>query len=413
MPANRVRLTNTFADSAPSGPRGTVYWDTEIPGFGLAVHASGHRAYVFKYRIVGGRRGHQRKPTIGAHGPMTCQQARDIARNWHAKVRAGGDPSGDRKEMRDSPTVSELCDRYLEQHARPKKKPKSVQGDESAIRRLIKPALGAMKVSAVRRSDIEEFHRSLRGTPPMANRLVALLSKMFNLAERWGCRDGHSNPCRGIEKYREHSRERFLTAQEISRLDDVLTRHESSNPWMTNLIRLLILTGARRGELETLRWAHVELDPGRLRLPDSKTGAKVIVLSAKAVSILRTLPKVKDNCFVFPGKKMGKHVNGLSKFWQRVRSESGLHNVRLHDLRHSFASQAVLNGASLPMIGALLGHRSTATTARYAHLADNSLRNVANAVADSLFCIDPVETERQQSGATFRDCPLTKDPPSS
>lgn len=384
MPVNRVRLTNTFANSAPSGPRGTIYWDTEIPGFGLAVHVSGHRAYVFKYRIVGGRRGHQRKPTIGEHGPMTCQQARDIARNWHAKVRAGGDPSGDRKEMRDSPTVSELCDRYLELHARPKKKPKSIQGDESAIRRLIKPALGAMKVSAVRRSDIEQFHRSLRSTPPMANRLVALLSKMFNLAERWGCRQSHSNPCRGIEKYREYSREKFLTAEEIGRLEIVLAKHEPMNPWMANLIRLLVLTGARRGELETLKWAHVELDPGRLRLPDSKTGAKVIVLSARAAEILRRLPRVKDNAYVFPGKKAGKQVNGLSKFWQRVRKQAMLEDVRLHDLRHSFASQAVMNGASLPMIGALLGHRSTATTARYAHLIDAPLRDIANGVARSI-----------------------------
>jgi integrase len=208
---------------------------------------------------------------------------------------------------------------------------------------------------------------------------------MFNLAERWGCRQGQSNPCRGIEKYREHSRERFLTTQEISRLDDVLKRHESSNPWMTNLVRLLILTGARRGELETLKWAHVELDPGRLRLPDSKTGAKVIVLSVQAAEILRSLPKVENNAFVFPGKKDGKSVNGMSKFWQRVRKEASLDGVRLHDLRHSFASHAVMNGASLPMIGALLGHRSPATTARYAHLADGSLRQVADALANGLF----------------------------
>lgn len=385
MPMNRVRLTNTFANSAPAGPRGTVYWDTEIPGFGLAVRTSGHRAYIFKYRIVGGRKGYQRKPTIGTHGPITCQQARDIARNWHATVRAGGDPSGDRKEMRDSPTVAELCERYLELHAKPKKKPRSADGDESAIRRLIKPALGPLKVSAVRRSDIERLHGCLRSTPTTANRLVALLSKMFNLAERWGCRPNNSNPCRGIEKYREHSRERFLTAEEVVRLDAVLVRHEPANPWMANLIRLLVLTGARRGELESLKWEHVEFHPPRLRLPDSKTGAKVVVLSARASEIIRLLPRVEGNAYVFPGKNENKHVNGLSKFWQRIRAEADLNGVRLHDLRHSFASHAAMNGASLPIIGALLGHRSTATTARYAHLVDGSLRQVADALANGLF----------------------------
>lgn len=380
----RTRLTNSLAEAARPTPDGAIIWDTDIPGFGLKVSPSGRKTYIFKYRVAGGRGGQQRKPTIGAHGPMTCQQARDIARKWHASVRNGGDPSGERKSVRDAITVSDLCDRYLDDHARLKKKPKSIRGDESAIRRLIKPMLGSMKVSAVARTDIERLHRSLRDTPPHANRIVALLSKMFSLAERWGVRPAGSNPCRGIERYREFARERFLTTDELRRLEAVLKEHDDTNFLMTNLIRMLFLTGARRGELESLKWAYVDLENGRLRLPDSKTGAKVIVLSSAVTDLLRGLPKVEGNPFVFFGARQGKPVNGMSKFWGRIRRRAGLDGVRLHDLRHSFASQAVANGASLPMIGKLLGHKSTATTARYAHLLDQPLREVADAVANRL-----------------------------
>jgi integrase len=380
-PPQRVRLTNSLADAVSATIKGEIFWDSEIPGFGLKVTPSGHKTYIFKYRVAGGRGGQQRKPTIGTHGPMTCQQARDMARKWFASVKTGGDPSGERKAIRDAITVSDFCDRFIVDYARLKKKPKSVKGDESVMRRVIKPMLGSMKVSAVGRADVERVHRSLKDTPPHANRIVALLSKMFSLAERWGLRPAHSNPCRGIERYREFARERFLVSEELRRLEAVLVEHERSNPWMSSLIRLLILTGARRGELETLRWVEVELQSGRLRLADSKTGAKVIVLGDKAVEILQRVPKVEGNAFVFAGKKSGQHVNGLSKFWQRVRKQAALEGIRLHDLRHSFASQAAANGASLPMIGKLLGHKSTATTARYAHLLDAPLREIANAVA--------------------------------
>ncbi|MFM9863444.1 MAG: tyrosine-type recombinase/integrase [Micropepsaceae bacterium] len=360
---------------------GITVWDTDIPGFGLKVNPNGRKTYIFKYRVGGGRRGQQRKPTIGNHGPLTATQAREIARAWHASVRSGGDPSGDRLSLRNAPTVSELCDRYLSEHARIRKKPKSIGGDESAIARVVKPVLGPMKVNAVTRADVERLHKSLRKTPPTANRVVALVSKMMSLAERWNLRPQQSNPCRGIERFRETPRQRFLNLEEIDRLDRTLSTHEAINPWMTALVRLLYLTGARRGELEALRWSEVEFAEARLRIPDSKTGPKVIVLSARAVSIFAGLRRVDNNPFVFIGKKHGTHVNGIAKFWQRVRRQADLDGVRLHDLRHSFASIAAANGASLPMIGKLLGHKSTATTARYAHLLDEQLREIANSVA--------------------------------
>ncbi len=376
----RRRLTQTFVDAVQPRAEGLTYWDHEIPGLGVKVSSKGRKTYIFKYRVAGGRGGQQRKPTIGVHGAITCHQAREIARKWHAAVRLGGDPSGERRNMRDTPTISDLCERYLSDHARLKKKPKSVLGDESAILRQIKPALGSMKVNAVHRTDIERLHKSMRRTPTYANRIIALLSKMMTLAERWSLRPSHTNPCRGIERYAEKARERFLTVEELARLESAL---QVAEPTVAALIRLLWLTGARRGELQTLRWDWVELENQRLRLPDSKTGAKVIVLGDEAAALLRSIPRVDGNPFVFVGVKPQRHIVSVGQVWGRVRIRAGLPDVRMHDLRHTFASLAVANGASLPMIGRLLGHRNTSTTARYAHLLDEPLRHIANGVARS------------------------------
>jgi integrase len=210
---------------------------------------------------------------------------------------------------------------------------------------------------------------------------------MFNLAERWGLRSDGSNPCRHVEKFKEKKRERFLSSEELSRLGNVLAKAEQGGkelPSVIMAIRLLILTGARLSEILGLRWEWVDFEQGCLRLPDSKTGAKLIPLSRPAYEILENAPRLVGNPFVIPGAKEGEHLVNLNKPWRRIRKLAGLKNVRLHDLRHSFASVAASSGMGLPMIGALLGHKEVATTQRYAHLANDPLKAAADMVAEKI-----------------------------
>ena len=227
----------------------------------------------------------------------------------------------------------------------------------------------------------------MKAAPYQANRTLALLSKFFNWCEQQALRPDGTNPCRHVEKYPEHKRERFLSAKELSNLGNALDeeeRHQTSSPWIIAAIRLLILSGARLGEILTLEWEHVDFDNAMLRLPDSKTGAKVIYLSPLAMETLQSIPRIEGNPFVVCGHKTGTHLVNLEKPWRRIRAKAGLNDVRLHDLRHSFASVAASNGLSLPIIGALLGHTQPQTTARYAHLAADPLRQTVNLITDEI-----------------------------
>ncbi len=211
------------------------------------------------------------------------------------------------------------------------------------------------------------------------------MSKMFNLAERWGMRPEGSNPVRHVEKYRENKVERYLSPQELDRLERVLSEGEgngSENPFVIAAIRLLLCTGARLGEILTLKWGYVDLDRALISLPDSKTGRKPIYLNSLAVEVLAGLPRVEGNPYVIVGDKPGAHLVNIRKPWYRIRKLTGIDDVRIHDLRHTFASIAVSAGMSLPLTGRLLGHRKSVTTERYAHLADDPVRAANEAVAE-------------------------------
>ena len=238
-------------------------------------------------------------------------------------------------------------------------------------------------MAALARRDIAGLHHRMRPTPGAANRVLALLSKMFNLAEQWGLRPDGSNPCRHVERYRERRMERFLSAEELARLGTVLAEAERTATLPASVIaalRLLIFTGARLGEVLGLRWEHVDFERACLRLPESKTGAKTIYLSPPALEVLQTLRHGSDSPWVLPGRVPGKPLIELRKAWYRIRAKAGLDDVRLHDLRHSFASVGAAAGQSLPVIGALLGHTQAATTQRYAHLAADPLREASNLI---------------------------------
>jgi integrase len=206
---------------------------------------------------------------------------------------------------------------------------------------------------------------------------------MFNLAEKWGERPDGSNPCRHVEKYPEHKRERFLSEVELAQLGDALAKAEqdrSESPFVVAAIRLLVFTGARRNEILTLKWEHVDFERACFRLPDSKTGAKTVHLNAPTLELLSELPRIAGNPYVIPGERPGAHLVNIEKPWRRIRAQAGLDGLRLHDLRHSFASFGAGAGLSLPIIGALLGHTQAATTARYAHLAADPLKQASERV---------------------------------
>ena len=359
---------------------GSIVWDDDVPGFGVRCQRR-RKVYVLKYAT--GRRGVSRWITIGVHGaPWTAETARGEARKLIGVIKAGGDPAAAREATRGLPTIAELGDRYMNEHAIPHKAPRSAAADRAMLARVIVPALGKLRVDRVSGADVATLHHSRRSTPTDANRALALMGKMLSLAELWGMRPRGSNPCRGIKRFKEQRRERFLSEQELARLGAVLRDAEASAPYFVAAVRLLLLTGARRSEVLLARWDHVDLQQATLRVDQPKEGKpKLIRLSPPALALLSRLPRIEGNPYVLPGRLEGQPIAGIGHWWERVRDAAGLADVRLHDLRHSWASIAAGAGSSLPIIGALLGHSQPQTTARYAHLGADPLRSTADAVA--------------------------------
>lgn len=379
-------LTKRFIDRLAPADKEQIYWDDKLSGFGLRVMPNGQKTYVLKYRVGGGRGAPLRKPTIARHGEHTPDEARKIAVDWLTRARAGEDPSGERQEKRKEPTVAEFANRYLEQYARAHKKPRSIEEDEGNLTRHILPALGHRKLNDVTRKHITDLHHAMGETPTTANRVIALLSKMFNLAEAWGLRPDGSNPCRHVQKYRENKRKRYLSESELARIGEALLKvSHHHNQSAINAIRLLILTGCRYSEILTLTWQEVHFGQRCLHLKDSKTGAKTVPLNAPALALLESIPQLEGNPYVITGAKPGTHLVNLPKTWRLVSKAAGLTDVRLHDLRHTYASMGVAGGFSLPVIGALLGHTQAATTQRYAHLHNDPLQHATDAIGARLW----------------------------
>ena len=381
MPKLTVRTVTGLKPSS----RDTILWDEDVAGFGVRVKPSGVKSYLIQYR---NRRGQSRRFTIGRDGLTSPEEARRKAKKLLVAVSEGSDPASDKVDARQAPTVAMLGERYMAEHASVKKKPSSARMDDVNLRTHVLPALGRLTVRDVARSDIAQLHHEMRATPGAANRVLALLSKMFNLAEVWGLRPDGSNPCRHVERYRENKCERFLSADELGRLGATLSEAEKVGAVAEGIIaaiRLLIFTGARLGEVLTLRWQYVDFERRSLRLPDSKTGAKTIYLNPPALQVLE---KLRDGTagseWVLKGRLTNGHLVGIRKAWYRLRSKASLEDVRIHDLRHSFASVGAASGLSLPVIGRLLGHTQAATTQRYAHLASDPLQQASDLVGERL-----------------------------
>lgn len=354
--------------------------DTELRGFGVR-RQQGQASYFLQKRV----NGRVRWITIGIHGsPWTPESARKEAHRLLGRVADGQDPQTERQQDRAKPTVREAAEKFLANHG-PKVKPLTRAHYKRMLAGHVLPKFGTRKIEEIVRSDVSRLHAAMVDSPSAANATLAVLSKFMTWAEMHGLRSEHSNPCRGIKKYREKRRERFLSREEFAKLGEVLDRAEAdqlAGLFSVAAIRLLTLTGARLNEILTLKWSYVDLERGALRLPDSKTGQKSIRLSAQAVLILTNLPRLNENAYVLPGHITGQPIVNLQKAWRRIRGAAGLHDVRIHDLRHSFASVAAASGASLPMIGALLGHSQPQTTARYAHLANDPLNQLNQDIGD-------------------------------
>jgi len=374
------KITKRRVDAAANG---SIIWDGEIRGFGLRVSAKGARTYVLKYRIGGV----QRWLTIGRHGATwTPDTARREARKLLGEIQAGKDPAKEKSEHRAAESFAAFTDRYLSEYANVHKKASTVTDETRLLNKHVLPMLGKWKLRDITREDIKRFHLSMKHAPYSANRTLALLSHMFNTAEDWGLRAENSNPCRRVKKYEERSRERFLSQRELARLGRALAVVDRAGkaPYEAAAIRLLLFTGARLSEILTLEWKFVDFTARLLRLPDSKTGAKTIALPPPAIELLQSLERQEGNPFVICGYKEGAHLVNLQKPWRRIRKAAGLNDVRIHDLRHSFASVGAAGGMSLPLIGALLGHSQASTTHRYAHFADDPRLAAADKVAATI-----------------------------
>ena len=362
----------------------TVYWDNELTGFGVRVYPTGTKVYMVQSRGPDGLK----RVTVGRHGVISADRARRRAALIIARIKAGETPlATPMGREATGPTVADLAEQYFREHVSVRCKPGTAKLHRRVVRKHILPEFGKLPVAAVCREHVTDLHYRLRHVPAMANQVIVTLSRMLNQAEIWGLVPEGGNPCRFVVKYRQRKRERFLTEEEFRRLGRVLAALEATGRVPVHAaaaIRLLMLTGCRRNEILTLRWEDVHLDVNELRLRDSKTGPRTVPLSPAAVKVLAGLPRAAGNPWVIAGRRPGARLSDFNSHWYRVRSRAGLEDVRLHDLRHSFASRALALGESLPMIGKLLGHTKIQTTARYAHLARDSIHVSAARVAASI-----------------------------
>jgi integrase len=399
MSDKRQKLSRKLVEGLDPGPKDRFLWDSEVVGFGVRVRPGGHRGYILQYRFAGRARQYQ----IGGHGsPWTVETARDRAKVLQGLVASGEDPQESKNGSRRELTVAQLCDLYLAEGLATRK-PTSVASATSNIENHIKPLIGTRRAGLITRQDVDLVLASVaagktrrtaatakkRGLSIVksgkgaANSAVVTLSAAMGFAVARGIR--HDNPAFRVRRFPEKKLERFLSPAEIARLGEALAAAEAVGVMPASAIaaiRLLVLTGCRKNEVLTLKPAHVDRHHRCLRLPDSKTGHKIVHVGAPALKVIDDIcPEGADREYVLPGEWGTGHFVNLQRPWEKIRSAAGLDDVRLHDLRHAFASLGAATGDSLLVIGALLGHRSAKTTHRYAHLAEHPVKDAADRIS--------------------------------
>ena len=378
---SEFKLTKRTVDALEVEEKDALFWDRDLAGFGVRVHATGRKVYVVQSRGPGG----PKRVTLGRHGEMSTEEARKQAALVIDRIKRGEDPMPAPPEA--ELTVAGLAERFMRVHVEAHLKPGSVVAYRSVLEKHVLPALGAMTVCQVGRSQVSALHHRLRDMPTMANMAVHLLSRMFTLAEAWDLAPAGRNPCRAVRRYRTRPRERFLTPEEYRRLGRALKDAEAEGemwPPAVAAIRLLALTGCRSGEILNLQWDDVDRTAGDLRLRDAKAGPRMVPLTAPVLGILDGISREPDNPWVIAGQRPGAGLTGLHHYWRPIRARAGLADVRIHDLRHSYASRALALGESLYSIGKLLGHSRVSTTARYAHLMREAEKAAASRVGESI-----------------------------
>ena len=405
--ADRITKRTVDALTCTPGKDRTFLWDADLSGFGVAAFPTGKKVYVVQYR----QHGRSRRSSIGEHGRLTPEEARSLAKKALGAVESGADPIAERRASRAVRTFKELADDFMAAHVQPKRKGRTAEEYERALKLHILPAIGGTRVSDIRTGDVARLHLKLSGQPAMANKCLAIVSSAWRWAAKHDEPGLGANPASGVTKYAEKRRERFLTADELARLGEALREGETIglpvpneqashrrvklDPYAVAAIRLLMLTGARLREILFLRWEHVDFERGMIFLPDSKTGQKPVYLSAAALAVLSALPREKGNPHVIVGrapvkregdktKAEGKSRVDLKKPWAAITRAAGLDALRIHDLRHSFASVGAGASLGLPVIGRLLGHSQPATTARYAHLDADPLRRAVETIGATI-----------------------------
>jgi integrase len=402
------RLTKRVVDGLRRRSVDYTAWDRDVRGFGLRVRTTGAKSYVMVYRAGSGRGAPLRRVTLARVGDVTPEQARTLAEQARGLIAHGKDPAAVKTAERNANSLREFAEVFLAEHADAKRKPSTAAQYRDALERLVLPELGSRKVDKVTVADVAKLHSKLKDHPYQANRVLAVVGSLYTFAAKRHVVPHGMNPARGIEKYLEEGRERFLSSEELSRLGEAIREAETIGlpyyvdvtkpkakhapkeenrrtvigPHAAAAMRLLILTGARLREILNLKWDEADIERGMLLLPDSKTGKKAIVLNAPALAVLASLPRV--GAYVIAGQAAGTDEErpraDLKRPWQAVAARAGLSGVRIHDLRHTHASVGAGAGLGLPIIGKLLGHAQASTTARYAHLDADPLRRASDRI---------------------------------
>jgi integrase len=409
MSASSIKLTKEAIEKARAKPGRYIIWDTVLPGYGLRIEPSGVRTFFIRYRPKGlGRKAPKRFLKLGRYGPMTPDEARNCARQILGAVAGGDDPAAELADIRDAVTVAILIEKFIENWT-PKLKPGTSKLYRHYLNDLVAPEIGKLKAHAIVHADIEKLHLNIGRTRKVAaNRTLAAVSTLFEYGLRSNLLPPETiNPARRIKKFHETARDRYLSKQELERLGAALHEAETDgvpwdvdeskptakhipkrnrltvlSPFATAALRLLLFTGCRLREVLHLRWSDVDIERGMLHLRDSKTGKKTVILNAPALAVLVSLTRISE--FVIAGDDPTKPRSDLKRPWSVISKRAGLDGVRLHDLRHSFASVGAGAGLGLPIVGRLLGHASPTTTARYAHLDADPLRRASNAIGATI-----------------------------
>ncbi len=408
-----IRISKRSIDSIAVEAKPIIAYDADISGFGIRVSRN-KRSWFVEYRPVGSK--NKRRFFFGSAAILTAEEARLEAKSLLARVQLGGDPAAERHKKRNTPSFQTVAESYLDEADRvaenspqeARLRPRTIKNYRSLLKRHVGPAIGSTAIDRVTQADLSRMHQKIgeKQKTATANRSVEFVGSVIRYAARTGIVEQGLNPARGIQPFKERKRERFLSEVELGQLGDAIREAETIGvPWEIDpskktkhvpkqdrkskidplaaaAIRLLVLTGARKGEILSARWQDLDEQRGMLTV-NGKTGRRAILLSPPALAILSDLKRSSE--FIFPGKDCEDAPRfDLNRPWRAIRRHAKLENTRLHDLRHSYASVGAAAGLSLPMIGKLLGHTQPATTARYSHLADNPLRKAANSTAAAI-----------------------------